>query len=285
MVMQVPAERAMPASMSFHCWIVMLPASFSAQYFQTSEPEPRMLPPKWPRIIGPAGMKMIGRFMLMPPMMVPGVVLSQPPISTAPSTGCWRSSSSTSMRQEVAVEHGGGLDEVLGERHRRQLDREAARLPDAALDVLHAGREVRVARVDVAPGIDDADDGLAHEVVAVVAHLQHARAMAERAQIGRPEPALASQVLKCFPRHDVSHPVAGVRARGRSAWVGDGQQARGGRLSISGWRSLAVHALDRACGPHGPEDRHEGVGSQDHQGAVGSAHAFGSRRAPRHASS
>ena len=30
MVMQVPAERAMPASMSFHCWIVMLPASFSA---------------------------------------------------------------------------------------------------------------------------------------------------------------------------------------------------------------------------------------------------------------
>ena len=30
MVMQVPAERAMPASMSFHCWMVMLPASFSA---------------------------------------------------------------------------------------------------------------------------------------------------------------------------------------------------------------------------------------------------------------
>ncbi len=55
MVMQVPCERAMPASMSFHCWLVMLPASFSAQYFHTSEPEPRMLPPKCPRIIGPAG--------------------------------------------------------------------------------------------------------------------------------------------------------------------------------------------------------------------------------------
>ena len=55
MVMQVPCERAMPASMSFHCWFVMAPASFSAQYFQTSEPEPRILPPKWPRIIGPAG--------------------------------------------------------------------------------------------------------------------------------------------------------------------------------------------------------------------------------------
>ena len=60
-VMQVPAERAMPASMSFHCCSVMLPASFSAQYFQTSEPEPRMLPPKWPRIIGPAGMKIDGQ--------------------------------------------------------------------------------------------------------------------------------------------------------------------------------------------------------------------------------
>src|SRR3954453_878009 len=89
--------------------------------------------------------------------------------------------------------------------------------------------------------------------------------MAERAQISRPEPALASQVLKCFPCHDVSHRVAGVRARGRSAWVGDGQQARGGQLSISGWRSLAVHALDLACGHHGPEDRPEGVASPDHK--------------------
>ena len=29
-VMQVPAERAMPASMSFHCFSVIVPASFSA---------------------------------------------------------------------------------------------------------------------------------------------------------------------------------------------------------------------------------------------------------------
>ena len=44
MVMQVPGERAMPASMSFHCWFVMVPASFSAQYFQMSEPDPRIVP-------------------------------------------------------------------------------------------------------------------------------------------------------------------------------------------------------------------------------------------------
>jgi hypothetical protein len=33
----------MPASMSFHCWFVIAPASFSAQYFQASEPEPEDL--------------------------------------------------------------------------------------------------------------------------------------------------------------------------------------------------------------------------------------------------
>ena len=101
MVMQVPAERAIPASISFHCCSVMLPASFSAQYFQTSEPEPRMRPPKWPRSMGPAGMKIAGRFIEMAPMMVAGVVLSQPPISTTPSTGCWRSSSSVSMARKL----------------------------------------------------------------------------------------------------------------------------------------------------------------------------------------
>ena len=101
MVMQVPGERAMPASMSFHCWFVIVPASFSAQYFQMSEPEPRIVPPWWPRIMGPAGMKIIGRFMLIAPITVAGVVLSQPPMSTAPSIGCERSNSSTSSARRL----------------------------------------------------------------------------------------------------------------------------------------------------------------------------------------
>jgi hypothetical protein len=74
-----------------------------------------------------------------------GVVLSQPPISTAPSTGWLRSSSSVVHRQEVAVEHGGGLDQALRQRHRRQLEREAAGLQHAALHVVHALLEVHVA--------------------------------------------------------------------------------------------------------------------------------------------
>ena len=46
MVMQVPAERAIPASISFHSAQLMLRLPFSAQYFQTSEPEPENLAAK-----------------------------------------------------------------------------------------------------------------------------------------------------------------------------------------------------------------------------------------------
>ena len=65
----------------------MLPARSSAQYFQPSLPLPSTLPCQFPRSMGPAGMKMAGRFMLVAPMIRPGVVLSQPPIITQPSMG------------------------------------------------------------------------------------------------------------------------------------------------------------------------------------------------------
>ena len=75
MVMQVPNERAMPPSISFHCSSVILPARFSSQYFQVSEPEPSTWPCQLPRNIEIA------------PINRPGVVLSQPPNKTAPSIG------------------------------------------------------------------------------------------------------------------------------------------------------------------------------------------------------
>src|SRR5262249_15956422 len=53
--MQVPNERAMPPSISFHSASLMRPARFSSQYFQASEPEPSGLPRQLPRSIGPAG--------------------------------------------------------------------------------------------------------------------------------------------------------------------------------------------------------------------------------------
>ena len=52
-----------------------------------SLPEPSVLPDALPFSMGPAGMKIAGRSIDVAPMMSPGVVLSQPPISTAPSTG------------------------------------------------------------------------------------------------------------------------------------------------------------------------------------------------------
>ena len=58
-------------------------------------------------------------------------------------------------RQEIAVQHRRRLLERLGQRHRRHLDREPAGRPHAALHLLHPLLEMRVARVDVAPGVDD----------------------------------------------------------------------------------------------------------------------------------
>ena len=101
MVMQCPGDRAMPSSISSHCLSVMLPARFSAQYFQTSEPLPSGLSRQLPLSIGPAGMKIVGRFMLIAPMSIAGVVLSQPPINTAPSTGYERSNSSVSSASRL----------------------------------------------------------------------------------------------------------------------------------------------------------------------------------------
>ena len=87
----------MPASTPAQSASVILPARNSSQYFQLSEPEPSCLPWKLPRSIGPAGTKIAGMFMLVAPSSRPGVVLSQPPSSTAPSTGWERSSSSVSI--------------------------------------------------------------------------------------------------------------------------------------------------------------------------------------------
>ncbi len=96
-------------------------------------------------------------------------------------------------REEVAVEHGGGLDHAFRKRNGRELERESTRLQHAALDVFHALLEVRVALVGVAPGVDDGDDRLAHPVGVAVAHLQHARAMAEGAEVVGREPAGAAK--------------------------------------------------------------------------------------------
>ena len=101
MVMQWPGERAIDSAMSCHCASVMLPARSSSQYFKLSLPLPRILPRQWALSIGPAGTKMHGSPMLNAPIRSPGVVLSQPPIRTAPSIGWARSTSSVSIARRL----------------------------------------------------------------------------------------------------------------------------------------------------------------------------------------
>ena len=86
-VMQVPCVRAIPASTSSHCTSVIFPARRSSQYFHASDPEPKTLPFQLPRNIGPAGRYTNGTPADKAPITSPGVVLSQPPIRTAPSIG------------------------------------------------------------------------------------------------------------------------------------------------------------------------------------------------------
>jgi hypothetical protein len=72
-----------------------------------------------------------------------------------------------------------GLEKISAIEKRRQLQREAACLPHAALHFLHARLEVRVAGIDVAPGVEDRDHGLAAIVGLVQPQLRHARAVVE----------------------------------------------------------------------------------------------------------
>jgi hypothetical protein len=82
-------------------------------------------------------------------------------------------------RQQIAVQHRRRLLEWLGQRHGRHLDRKSARLPDSTLDIFGTLAEVSVARIDVAPGVDDRNDWLATIIRGVVSHLRRSRPMAE----------------------------------------------------------------------------------------------------------
>src|SRR5690554_731561 len=101
-------------------------------------------------------------------------------------------------REEVAIEHGCRLDERLRERDGRQLERKSARLQHAALHILGPRPQVRVALIDVAPRVDDRDDGAAAPVHRVVAHLTKARAVAEGPQVLHPQPTVGPQLLRRF---------------------------------------------------------------------------------------
>jgi hypothetical protein len=76
---------------------VIFPARKSSDIDQTLVPEPMSWPRYLPESIGPPETKIVGKSTLAAPIRIEGVVLSQPPSSTTPSSGLPRIDSSASM--------------------------------------------------------------------------------------------------------------------------------------------------------------------------------------------
>ena len=149
--------------------------------------------------------------MLIAPMISAGVVLSQPPMQHRAVDRLAAQQLLGLHRQEIAIEHGGRLHVGFGERNRRQFQRKTAGLQHAALHIIGTRAQMRVAGIDVAPGVDDADDRLAAPVGRVVARPAQPRAVTERTHVVDAEPAIAAQILRTFA---VGHgPYVGRRER------------------------------------------------------------------------
>jgi hypothetical protein len=123
--------------------------------------------------------------------------------------------------REVAIQHGGGPQQRLAERHHRELQREAAGFVDADLHLLGERAEVRVAGREFAEGVADADDGAAVELVVRHALALDPAAVGEAVAVLAAEPLLAAQfagLLLGRRRHRVSpesvnHRIMVIRLR------------------------------------------------------------------------
>jgi hypothetical protein len=87
-----------------------------------------------------------------------------------------------------------------------------------------------VGRGDLAPGIDDGDDGLAGEVLFAKAGLLHAGAVAEAPHVVGAKPTVTTEFLGTFghPRYDIGHCGGGL-SRANRTWsqgpAGQGERA------------------------------------------------------------
>ena len=116
--------------------------------------------------------------------------------------------------QEVPVHHGGRLGHLLADGHGGHFHRVAASLPHAALHFFGPLAHVAVAGIAVGPGIDNADDRLAREILAADTHFHGAAAVAEGAHSIHAEPAMAAKVFRLFLGHGSGYPAAGFNIAG-----------------------------------------------------------------------
>ena len=107
MVLQCPRLRIIADSERVNCSRLSVPARTSSDSRHTSVPQPSGLPRKVPVSIGPPGTTTAGRSTDPAAISKDGIVLSQPPSRTTPSTGLARSISSVAiaamLRHSIAV--------------------------------------------------------------------------------------------------------------------------------------------------------------------------------------
>src|SRR4029079_13589769 len=87
MVLQWPIDGAEAAAISRNSRLSMRPAVSDSPAFHTTVPEPALSPFHQPFNIGPPDRTIAGIFTVAAAMRQAGVVLSQPVISTTPSSG------------------------------------------------------------------------------------------------------------------------------------------------------------------------------------------------------
>ena len=92
-------------------------------------------------------------------------------------------------RDEVAVEHRGGLHQILAEAHHRKLHRYSARFADAPGDVGGERVQRQVARVEVGRGVGDPDHGTRAVGTRIDAGVPRSHAVDHRDLVVTREPA------------------------------------------------------------------------------------------------
>src|SRR4051812_31780347 len=104
---------------------------------------------------------------------------------------------------------------------------------------------MRVARVDVAPGVDHGDHRLAGVVRAVVAHLQRSRAVAERPQVLDPVPPMRPQLRHArHPDSDMDPRTLELLKQVSTATITTQLLARGLRNTfLHGLKPLTPHRM------------------------------------------
>ncbi len=157
MIMQCPAERDMQLSASMKSSSVISPALTISEKRQTSVPEPMSLPRYLPFSIGPpethdrrhvaarSAHEQRGR----------GLVAAGQQDHAVDRIAADRLLDV--HRDQVAEQHRGRAQVALAGREDRELEREAARLVDAALDPLGQLAEMGVAGRELGQGVADAD--------------------------------------------------------------------------------------------------------------------------------